>query len=362
MTQAVTNYDILNNLKMSSGKKTVQDSVDKNTAYTDNKSLPDSFDKIYEKSTDTEKYTTTEVSEEFTDRDMQEKQESLKDTLLQAAREVNMEKALDLTLARDITEIIGQLQAAVRAEFNLTDAANADGTVYSEAATEEAAAVLKDIKPDIKSDITDSALDISEDMLEELNIESISSETDFAGEDSAFPKESPEEFGVKVMLNETSEKFDLNPTNSSTNSAKPTEISSEKIIEQITKQLDSMKLNSRVNITLNPDSLGKINLQILNSKDGLSAQFTVMTNDIKDLLMKGLDGLKDALLAQGVTVDNISVKISEAEEAYNPDWTEQENSEGGNKGQEKQREEEKEKGLFERTMAESLSNDNKGKV
>ena len=107
---------------------------------------------------------------------------------------------------------------------------------------------------------------------------------------------------------------------------------------------------------LNPESLGKVNLQILNTKDGLSAQFTVTTNDARELLMKGIDGLKESLLAQGVNVDNISVKISDTEEAYNPDWTEQE-SDGGEKGQKQQKQEEKEKGLFEKTIAKTLKND-----
>ena len=111
-------------------------------------------------------------------------------------------------------------------------------------------------------------------------------------------------------------------------------------------------------MTLNPVTLGKVNLQILNTKDGLSAQFTVMTNDARELLMKGLDGLKEALLAQGVNVDNISIKVSDAKEPYNPDWTEQENSENSNKEQHKQKQGEKEKGLFEKTIAKKLDEEN----
>ena len=102
-------------------------------------------------------------------------------------------------------------------------------------------------------------------------------------------------------------------------------------------------------------------MQIINTKEGLSAQFTVTTNEARDILMKGLDGLKESLLTQGVGVDNISVKISETEESsYNQDWTEQENS--GNKHQQsRQQREEKEKGLFEKIVAENLKNEN-GKV
>ena len=200
---------------------------------------------------------------------------------------------------------------------------------------------------------------INEDMLEELDIEFVGSDNN-AFDNSASGKESPEEFGVKVMLNHSIEKQEAEFTKTLNNEVlKPANITPEKIIEQITKQMDSLKNNSGVKIVLNPEYLGKVNLQILNTKDGLSAQFTVTTNDARELLMKGLDGLKESLLAQGVGVDNISVKISEPEKtSYNPDWTEQENSENSSKGQQKQNREEKEKGLFEKTIAENLKKEN----
>ena len=75
--------------------------------------------------------------------------------------------------------------------------------------------------------------------------------------------------------------------------------------------------------------------------------------------MKRLDGLKETLLAQGVGVDNISVKINETEETSgNSDWTEQEGSRGGNKENNEPDKKEKEKGLFEKTIAQSLKEDN----
>ena len=75
--------------------------------------------------------------------------------------------------------------------------------------------------------------------------------------------------------------------------------------------------------------------------------------------MKGLDGLKDTLLAQGVNVDNVSVKVADTQKSeYEQDWTEQEGSRGGNKGQKNPDREEKEKGLFEQMMAQTLENEN----
>lgn len=349
--------------------------------------------------------------------DMSKETESLDEALNQAILEVTMEKALDLTLARDITEIINQLKSAVNLEYpetdsnleitnavedddepvlpvfeqmltfvnNKTDIINmvnntvnnsvndavnntsSEGQQLSEKYSpyEQKAlnslAVKQTAAEDIlkEEDLSENSLEI-DDMLKELNIESVSSETDLSGDSYMNNQQSPEEYSVKVMLNNHTDKFDIHfdKTVNASNSVKAAEFSPEKIIEQITKHMDSIKSNSKVSMVLNPESLGKINLQIMNSKDGLSAQLTVMTNDVKELLMKGLDGLKEALITNGVAVDNILVKVSEPEESYNPDWTEQENSENGQKGKEKQKQEEKEKGLFAKKMAESLEQQN----
>lgn len=61
-------------------------------------------------------------------------------------------------------------------------------------------------------------------------------------------------------------------------------------------------------MVLNPESLGKVSIQLINTKEGLSAQFTVATQEARNLIMKGLDGLKDTLMSHGVSVDNVSVK------------------------------------------------------
>jgi len=128
----------------------------------------------------------------------------------------------------------------------------------------------------------------------------------------------------------------------------------QEIIEQITKQLESLHHGSKLNIVLNPESLGKVSIQITKSAEGMSAQFTVASQEAREVLMKGIDGLKDGLLSHGVNIDNVSVKMNETQKSeYNQDWTEQENSNGGNKGQKQQSKEEKQKGLFEQVFAQA---------
>ena len=208
---------------------------------------------------------------------------------------------------------------------------------------------------------------LDEDALKELNIESIEADTDTSSDDggSLMDNQSPQEQAVKAMLHSDGETFDLNAVKSNQNiqsaqsvQPKTADISPSKIIEQITKQMEGLFNNSKVNIVLNPESLGRVNIQLVNSPEGLSAQFTVANHEVRDILMKGLDGLKDTLASHGVGVDNVSVKVSDTQkEADTPDWTEQEGLRGGNKGQNQPDREEKEKGLFEQTIAQTINNE-----
>lgn len=209
---------------------------------------------------------------------------------------------------------------------------------------------------------------IDEDQLKELKIESIEAETsDSTGEDDIMQNQTPEEQGVKAMLQADADfaevKTDAKPAQTVQNTTKPTsssEVTSNKIIEQITKQMEGMYNGSKVNMVLNPESLGKVSIQLINTKEGLSAQFTVATQEARNLIMKGLDGLKDTLMSHGVSVDNVGVKINDAQESeYNADWTEQEGSRGGNKEQGSQKEQ-RGKEQFEQMMS-FIENEN-GKV
>ena len=209
---------------------------------------------------------------------------------------------------------------------------------------------------------------ISEEELKELNIESVEAETSGSNNNEAdlMQHQSAEEQGVKAMIQgEADFSAEIKPamqTQAAQNTnakAATAEISPSRIIEQITKQMEGIG-NSKVNIVLNPESLGKVSVQLINTKEGLSAQFTVATQEAKNLIMKGLDSLKDTLMSHGVSVDNVTVKLNDTQESeYNADWTEQEGSRGGNKEQNPQREQ-RDKEQFEKMMS-FIENEN-GKV
>ena len=178
--------------------------------------------------------------------------------------------------------------------------------------------------------------------------------------------QTPEEHGIKAMLNTQSDFAEIKAeTQASVQTTQKTsqvsQATSDKIIEQISKQMENLQNGSRVNLIMNPESLGKVSIQLINTEEGLSAQFTVATQDAKNLIMKGLDGLKETLLAHGVNVDNVTVKLNEAQDSeYNSDWTEQEGSRGGNKEQNQSRQN-KEQEDFEQMMSfekDSIENGN----
>ena len=205
-----------------------------------------------------------------------------------------------------------------------------------------------------------------EETLKELKIESLEAEAGGENEESdLMQNQTPEEQGVKAIIQADVEYNEIKTTDVKPAVSQPNktggEVTPGKIIEQISKQLETMYNGSKVNIVLNPESLGKVSIQLINTPDGLSAQFTVATQDAKNLLMKGLDGLKDALLSHGVSVDNVTVKMNETQESeYNADWTEQEGSGGGNQqGQARQEEQDKER--FEQMMF-NIENKENGKV
>lgn len=101
----------------------------------------------------------------------------------------------------------------------------------------------------------------------------------------------------------------------------PKELNKTDILSQISNQLNTKKLQeeltTKVNIVLKPENLGKINLELINSKEGLTAQITAENAQVKELLSKSLDSLKDSLSNQGVNVHSVTVKVEETPKQSN---------------------------------------------
>ena len=187
-----------------------------------------------------------------------------------------------------------------------------------------------------KSESSKTSNLINENIVKELNVEVVSSQARDAESSMGdlMQNQSPQEQTARIMI-QGDVKYETTAAEAAKNvsQVKTENITPSKIIDQISKQLEGMVNNSKLNMVLNPGTLGKLNLQLINSKEGLIAQFTVTTPEARDALMKGLEGLKESLLAQGVNVDNVSVKLEENEGEQELDYKDQEGSRGGNKHQ-----------------------------
>lgn len=101
----------------------------------------------------------------------------------------------------------------------------------------------------------------------------------------------------------------------------PKELNKTDILSQINNQINTKQLQSgettKVNIILQPENLGKITLELVNSKEGLTAKLTTDNEQVKEILSKHLDNLKDTMSNQGVNVGNITVKVDETQKQSN---------------------------------------------
>lgn len=251
----------------------------------------------------------------------------------------------------------GNITLAARTNDNSQDNTNLFKQ-FDNTSTKEVTSNIPKEDLSLKTEHSKHNKNIDEKVVKDLNVQVVEEETSGnSSSDNLMRQQTPQEQVAKVMIQGDVKFEKLQFETTKTVEIKPTEVSANKIIEQISKQLDGMYNNSKLNMVLNPGTLGKVNLQLVNAKDGLTAQFTVTTQEARDLLMKGISGLKDSLLSQGVSVDNISVKMEEQNEGDSSyDWTEQEGSRGGNKHQGSQKQQKEQEKPFEQMMFE-LNND-----
>ncbi len=96
-------------------------------------------------------------------------------------------------------------------------------------------------------------------------------------------------------------------------------LSDTEILAQINNKLTLPQDNTsnKVNIILQPEQLGKISVEIVQTKEGIVAKMVADTVQVKELLDKSIESLKNNLASQGVNVNNITVKVEESSAAQN---------------------------------------------
>ena len=116
----------------------------------------------------------------------------------------------------------------------------------------------------------------------------------------------------------TQPSFDKTLNNINVQAQGSKELTNTDVLSQINSKINNLsEETSKVTIVLRPESLGKISIELVNGKGGLTAQMTTDNPQVKEVLDKNLDGLKNSLGNQGVNVNNVSVKVTETQKQDN---------------------------------------------
>lgn len=86
-------------------------------------------------------------------------------------------------------------------------------------------------------------------------------------------------------------------------------------VKNASSQLNNGK--SEVSINLRPDNLGKVNINLVSQKGELTAQITAENQQVKEMLAKGLDSLRQGLSEQGVNVNRVVVNVQDSSSTKN---------------------------------------------
>ena len=81
------------------------------------------------------------------------------------------------------------------------------------------------------------------------------------------------------------------------------------IIEQVKLQIRPE--NTKMELQLNPENLGKVELEITSKNGELSAKLNVRNDQVKEAVESQMQVLRDTLEAQGLKVENIEVTVAE---------------------------------------------------
>ncbi len=103
-----------------------------------------------------------------------------------------------------------------------------------------------------------------------------------------------------------------NGTNTISNQAAPKELNKADIMNQIHSRLNEFQHTgtNKVTIALNPENLGRIHLEVSSSSEGIIARMQTENPQVKELLEKNMETLKNQLGSQGVNVNNIKVEYT----------------------------------------------------
>ncbi len=176
---------------------------------------------------------------------------------------------------------------------------------------------------DMKMKETLSKAGLTSDNMKEMNVEI--TKLDASSNQSDMLNQNAQEQLIRASIQQTGESAKtgtfaqaMSKLNQADTLLQPQkEIKDVDIISQINAKMQASKADGtqKITLSLTPESLGKISLEITSNKDGITAKILAENNQAKEMLDKNIDGLKSMLQSQGVNVNNVSVKVSESQKS-----------------------------------------------
>lgn len=189
--------------------------------------------------------------------------------------------------------------------------------------------VNSEVKEVQKSDSASEKADIEQEMLEEMDvkIEEVSGSSTSSSDTSEKNFTTAQDEVIKLQI-ENAEADTSTPVtfafdrsiknaNAANNQIRlegiTKELNTNDILNQIGSKFEQLKDGSstKLTMTLRPNDLGRVTIELLSNANGISTNIIAQNSQVKELLDKNIDILKQQLAQQGINVQNIQVKTVE---------------------------------------------------
>lgn len=223
-----------------------------------------------------------------------------------------------------------------------------ENTIKTSQVAIQASQDIKETK--VTDKVENSAKDVlKQNMLDEMQVkvESVSDSSSGStnSQNSSYTTAQDEVIKLKIEnvdSNTTPVTFSLNNANGAAGAAKaipletaPKELNKNDILNQIGSKFEQLKdgSNTKITMTLRPNDLGRVTIEMSQSANGITTNIIAQNSQVKELLDKNIDILKQQLAQQGVNMQNVQVKTVEQNAQANLS-----NNNFDNKGDAKQQE------------------------
>ncbi len=115
------------------------------------------------------------------------------------------------------------------------------------------------------------------------------------------------------------------------------ELNANDILNQIGSKFEQLKdgASTKITMTLRPNDLGRVTIELLSNANGITTNIIAQNSQVKELLDKNIDILKQQLAQQGINVQNVQVKTVEqnSQTGLNNSFNNREQNEQNNNNQ-----------------------------